>query len=59
MATMLAIGADFWLCSCCGHFIDGGEQQPAYTFPNGDFQCSICVFLDEERDAVDGGDCHA
>lgn len=44
---------DFWLCSCCGQFIDGADEQPAYTFPNGDFQCSICVFLDAERDALE------
>lgn len=50
---MYAYRLDFWFCSCCGQFLDGGEQQPAYTFPNGDFQCSFCVFLDSERDALE------
>lgn len=44
---------DFWFCSCCGQYLDSLEQQPAYTFPNGDFQCSLCEVLDAERDTAE------
>lgn len=50
---MWAAMCDFWFCSCCGQYLDSLEQQPAYTLPNGDFQCSLCEVADAERDALE------